>query len=102
MRYLVESDSLRPTVSGDIDETHRALFPELHEHQEDFARTQRATEELPEMRSFRTERRNFTKADIALAWAESLRSDIIWIDGYQLLTRADFNACFAFPLLQLD
>lgn len=38
---------------------------------------------------------------MALAWAESHRSEILWVDGYQALTRADFNASFVFPLLQL-
>lgn len=53
------------------------------------------------MSAYRSERRNFTKSKMALAWAESQRSEILWVDGYQILTRADFNASFVFPLLQL-
>lgn len=100
---LTETIETDPTVSEASDDFdfHRELFSELHQDEEQAYRSQRAKEELPEMRSYRAEKRNFTKSEIALAWAESLRSEMIWVDGYQLLTRADFNACFIFPLLQL-
>jgi hypothetical protein len=51
------------------------------------------------MRAQRSENRNFMKSEKALAWAESNKSQILWVDGNQILSRADFNASFAFPLL---
>jgi hypothetical protein len=51
------------------------------------------------MRAQRSENRNFMESEKALAWAESNKSQILWVDGNQILSRADFNASFAFPLL---
>ncbi|KAL1877958.1 hypothetical protein Daus18300_002312 [Diaporthe australafricana] len=89
------------TDSDDIDSLDDLLFSELQESEKHTTRDQRAREELPEMKAHRSERKNFTKSEMALAWAESHRSEILWVDGYQLLSRANFNASFVFPLLQL-
>lgn len=98
-----KSDAPQATTEPDdfslLDED--LLFPELHEVWKHADRNQRAKEELPEMKSYRSERKNLTKSEMALAWAESRRSEILWVDGYQLFTRASFNASFVYPLLQL-
>lgn len=96
-----DDDLLVVESSINLDSLRDVLFSELHEADGQVRRNLRANEELPEMRAFRSERRNFNKSEMALAWAESHRSEILWVDGYQALTRADFNASFVFPLLQL-
>lgn len=100
LTYSIDTISAT-TTSMEFSAPHDVLFPELHDAYQHTMRSQRAKEQLPEMKAYRSERRNFSKSGMALAWAESLRSEILWIDGYQLLSRASFNASFVFPLLQL-
>lgn len=78
---------------------HSILFPELQQATENASRVQQAQNELPEMRAHRGQRKSFMKSEIALSWAESLKSNILWIDGNDAFTRADFNASFVSPLL---
>lgn len=88
-------------MDADDSEFLQSLFPELHEADQDAERDQRAKEELSEMKPFRSERKNFAKSELAQAWAESRKSGILWVDGYQLLSRVNFNASFVLPLVQL-
>lgn len=82
-----------------LENLRSTLFAELRQFSEEAARKKRAIEELPEMRAQRSENRNFMKSEKALAWAESNKSQLLWVDGNQILSRTDFNASFAFPLL---
>lgn len=100
LTYSIESTSAT-TTPMDFSAPHDVLFSELHDAYQHRMRSQRAKEQLPEMKAYRSERKNFSRSGMALAWAESLRSEILWVDGYQLLSRANFNASFVFPLLQL-
>lgn len=100
LTYSIDTISATAASMG-FSAPHDVLFPELHNANQHTMRSQRAKEQLPEMKAHRSERRNLSKSGAALAWAESLRSEILWVDGYQLLSRASFNASFIFPLLQL-
>lgn len=86
-------------VVGDFDSWQDTLFPELRESNHEASRQQRANEELPSMREYRSARKSFQKSERAVAWAESRKSDILWIDGSEVLSREDFNASFVFPLM---
>jgi len=74
---------------------------ELHEYDESRSRQQRVVEQLPEMRSYRSKQRNILKVDRIMAWIESINSELLWIDGNNLLRRHDFNASFTVPILIL-
>lgn len=83
----------------DFDSWQNTLFPELRESSEKASRQQRANEELPNMREYRSKRKSFEKSEIAMAWAESRKSEILWINGNEVLSREDFNASFVCPLM---
>lgn len=51
------------------------------------------------MRDYRSKRKSFEKSEIAMAWAESRKSEILWINGNEVLSREDFNASFVNPLM---
>lgn len=86
-------------VAVDFDSWQDKFFPELRHSNEAALRQERANEELPSMRHFRAERKNFDKSEKAMAWAKSRKSEILCIDGSQVLSREDFNASFVFPLM---
>ena len=75
------------------------VFVELQEYDEDCAQQQRVLEQLPEMRPYRSKQRNILKVDRVMAWVESTKSELLWINGNNILRRHDFNALFAVPLL---
>ncbi|KAH8895678.1 hypothetical protein GQ53DRAFT_853744 [Thozetella sp. PMI_491] len=83
------------------DDLRNTLFAELRQADEVDARKKRAIEELPGMWAHRSENRNFMKSEKAAAWVESNKSQLLWIDGNHILSRTDFNASFAFPLILL-
>lgn len=83
----------------DFDSWRNTLFPELREFREAATRQQRANEELPNMRPYRTKRKGLEKSEMAMAWAESHKSEILWINGNEVLSREDFNASFVRPLV---
>lgn len=62
-------------------------------------RQQQANEELPNMREYRSNKKSFEKSEIAMAWAESRKSEILWINGNEALSREDFNPSFVCPLM---
>ncbi|KAJ4420878.1 hypothetical protein N0V82_004057 [Gnomoniopsis sp. IMI 355080] len=90
-----------PTMNtpGRLDSRQDILFSELQESHEEASRMQRANDELPNMREYRAQRKSFKNSEMAITWAESRRSEILWIDGSEVLSREDFNASFAFPLM---
>lgn len=51
------------------------------------------------MREYRSKRKSFEKSEIAMSWAESRKSEILWINGNEVLSREDFNASFVCPLM---
>lgn len=83
----------------DFDSWQNTLFPELRESSEKASRHQRANEELPGMRTYRAKRKSFENSEIVMAWAESRKSEILWINGNEVLSREDFNASFVCPLM---
>jgi hypothetical protein len=88
-------------VPEDFDALLECVFIELQEYDESRSRQQRVVEQLPEMRPYRSKQRNILKVDRVMAWIESTKSELLWIDGNNLLRRHDFNASFAVPLLIL-
>lgn len=51
------------------------------------------------MKEYRSRRKSLEKSEIAMAWAESRKSEILWINGNEVLSREDFNASFVCPLM---
>lgn len=85
----------------DLDVLLHRVFLELQEYDESRSQQQRIVEQLPEMRQHRTKQRNILKVDRVMAWIESTKSELLWIDGNNLLRRHDFHASFTVPLLIL-
>jgi hypothetical protein len=85
----------------DFDSLLEEVFVELQEYDEGRSQQQRVLEQLPEMRPHRSKQRNILKVDRVMSWIESAKSELLWIDGNNLLRRHDFNASFADPLLIL-
>jgi hypothetical protein len=75
------------------------MFAELRHFDEVTAQQQRVVVQLLEIRSNRSQRRNFLKIDKVTDWIDSPISQFLWIDGNRVLHRHDFNSSFAIPLL---
>ena len=76
------------------------VFPDLQELNEYTSAQQATAEEQPEMHEHRRERSNILKVDKVVAWLESKQSQLLWIDGNMVLTRAHWNSTFAVPVLR--
>ncbi|RAK93828.1 hypothetical protein BO79DRAFT_268248 [Aspergillus costaricaensis CBS 115574] len=74
-------------------------FSHLKSYNQETLRRKGAIEETPEMRSHRSTQRNLLRSEKVLAWIESDVSQILWVEGNNVLRRSDFNASFAIPLL---
>lgn len=83
----------------DFDSWQNELFPELQECSEKAAPQQRANEEISNMPGFRSKRDSFARSEMAIGWAESHTSEILWINGNEALSREDFNGSFVRPLM---
>lgn len=97
-QYTATHSSSKERIE-DFDSWQNTLFPELQKSSERASRQQRANEELPSMREYRSRRKSLEKSEIAMAWAESRKSEILWINGNEVLSREDFNASFVCPLM---
>ena len=53
------------------------------------------------MREHRSEQRNLSKTDQVIAWLESDSSQLLWIDGNDLLRKSELSLCFVSPLVIL-
>ena len=53
------------------------------------------------MREHRSEQRNLSKTDRIIAWLESDSSQLLWIDGNDLLRRSEVSILFVAPLIIL-
>lgn len=53
------------------------------------------------MREHRSEQRNLSKTDQIIAWLESDSSQLLWIDGNDLLRKSELSLCFVSPLVIL-
>jgi hypothetical protein len=98
---LLEHDQEPKEDLEDFDALLEGVFVELQEYDESRSQQQRVLEQLPEMRPHRSKQRNILKLDRVMAWIESTKSELLWIDGNNLLRRHDFNASFTDPLLNL-
>ncbi|KIM94475.1 hypothetical protein OIDMADRAFT_60802 [Oidiodendron maius Zn] len=84
---------------SDLDHQMATLFTDLNEFDEARAQQQRILEQLPEMRRYRSTQRNVLKVDKVMDWVESTTSQLLWIDGNNILQRETFSALFVAPLL---
>lgn len=100
-RELLEHDQEPKEDVEDFEALLEGIFVELQEYDESCNQQQRVLEQLPEMRPHRSKQRNILKVDRIMAWIESTKSQLILIDGNNLLRRHDFNASFVDPLLNL-
>jgi hypothetical protein len=85
--------------NGDVDRLLQEVFVELREFDEDREQYRKTLEHLPEMRDHRAKTRNMHEADKIIDWIESGESQILWINGNNVLGRYDFNSHFVTPLL---
>jgi hypothetical protein len=58
---------------------------ELSEFDEASTQYERVIEELPEMRPHRSKKKNMWKTDKVMDWLESDKSQMLWIDGNNVL-----------------
>jgi hypothetical protein len=83
----------------DLDHQMATLFTDLNEFDEARAQQQRILEQLPEMRRYRSTQRNILKVDKVMDWLESKTSQLLWIDGNNILQRETFSTSFVAPFL---
>lgn len=60
-----------------------------------------AIEQTSEMRVHRSKQRNIMRIEEVMAWVESESSQLLWINGHNVLRRSVFSMSFATPLLVL-
>ncbi|RDW67382.1 uncharacterized protein DSM5745_09248 [Aspergillus mulundensis] len=75
------------------------IFADLKNYNEETQRRKIAIEEAPGMQNHRSTQRNLLRSEKVLSWIESDVSQLLWVEGNNVLRRSDFNACFAIPLL---
>lgn len=90
-----------PNVVTDAESLLDDLFVELRESRQDASRREMAIEQTSEMRGHRTKQRNIMRIEEVMGWVESESSRLLWINGHNVLRRADFSISFAAPLLVL-
>lgn len=86
-------------VQYDFEVLKEEFFEELRDSYEDAARRARSIEQKPEMREHRSEQRNLLKTDQIIAWLMSDSSQLLWIDGNDLLRRSELSVLFVAPLV---
>ena len=77
------------------------FFAELRDSYENAARHGRSIEQKRDMREHRSEQRNLSKTEQILAWLESDSSQLLWIDGNELLRQSELSFLFVAPLVIL-
>ena len=77
------------------------VFLELRDLRQDISRREKAIEQSLDMRSHRWRQKNITRTDKVMAWARSESSQLLWINGENVLRRTESNMSFAAPLLVL-
>ena len=48
-------------------------------------------EQLPQMRQHRSKQKNILKIGKVMAWIEASNSELLWIDGNNMIRRHDFT-----------
>ena len=77
------------------------MFLELRDLRLDISRREKAIEQSSDMRSHRWRQKNIMRTNKVMAWANSESSQLLWINGDNVLRRTEFNMSFAGPLLVL-
>ncbi|KAL8794974.1 MAG: hypothetical protein Q9195_002556 [Heterodermia aff. obscurata] len=88
-------------IEYDLEALKEELFIELQDSYENAARRGRSIEQKSEMREHRSEQRNLVKTDQLIAWLKSDSSQLLWIDGNDLLRKAELSILFMTPLVIL-
>lgn len=83
----------------DLDHQMATLFTDLNEIDAARVQQQRIAEQLPEMRRYRSTQRNILKVDKVMDWVESKTSQLLLIDGNNILQRQSLSTSFIAPLL---
>lgn len=94
-----DSASSQEPSPPSMDQVLDDIFPELRAQHDESERRARAIEELPSMHSHRSKQKSLLKSERLIAWLQSNVSELLWIDGSNLLTVVDCNALFTNPLL---
>ncbi|GKZ38850.1 hypothetical protein AbraIFM66950_011373, partial [Aspergillus brasiliensis] len=89
------TDNFQPNLLDQLG----GLFAHLKTYNEETLREKHAIEETSEMRSHRSTQRNLLRSEKVLSWIETDVSQILWVEGNNVLQRSVFNASFAIPLL---
>lgn len=74
------------------------IFEELRDFEEHLRQTREDDEQTSASEEQRTKKRNILKSDRVMAWIESEKSEILWIDGNYVLSRTNFLTSFAMPV----
>lgn len=82
-----------------VDQVLDDIFPELRAQHDESKNRARAMEELQYNHAQRSKQKSLFKSEQLVAWLQSDVSELLWIDGSNLLTVADCNALFTNPLL---
>ena len=87
--------------SLDLESLCDDVFLELRDLRTDISRREKAIEQSSDMRSHRWRQKNIMRTDKVMAWATSESSQLLWINGDNVLRRTEFNMSFAAPILVL-
>ncbi|KAK0624591.1 hypothetical protein B0T17DRAFT_245674 [Bombardia bombarda] len=82
-----------------VDRLRQDIFVELQDHLEHLGARKRAVEQFPDMGPHRSKQRNLLRSEKFMDWVESQTSQLLWVDANHVVSRPDFNASFAIPLL---
>jgi hypothetical protein len=83
----------------DLEAFRQFAFPDLHAQNQYLAQKKENVEQRSDMVEGRRKRNNILKLDAVISWLESDHSELLWIDGNNILDHNMWNATFAFPIL---
>lgn len=83
----------------DLEAFRQFAFPDLHAQDQYLAQKKENMEQRSDMVEGRRKRNNILKLDAVISWLEPDHSELLWIDGNNILDHNMWNATFAFPIL---
>ena len=100
-REVATDNASDPKEITDVESLLDDLFVDLRDFRQDAARREMAIEQTSEMRDHRSKQRNIMRIQEVIDWVESESSQLLWINGHNVLRRSIFSMSFAAPLLVL-
>jgi hypothetical protein len=94
-------ESVTSTDSMSLDSLCNDVFIELRDFRLNLSRQTVAIEESADLHEHKARQKNLLRMEKVLAWVEAESSQLLWINGNNVLRRSEFSILFATPLLVL-